>query len=144
MYARKCSGAVLRRPFDLCVSVCLSAWLHTHIHTHTSYVSATVDVTWPDHCLLASSFSDPEIQSNWSEHRKKKKNTHKENQDSFHTSVQKRARWTKLQTSYVMAYNLVCPLCTQMIFSRWAWSSALKMLAEFKPADVKKTKTFHS
>lgn len=37
----------------------------THTHTH---VRATVDVTWPDHCLLAASVSSPEAQIQWSEH----------------------------------------------------------------------------
>lgn len=33
---------------------------------------------------------------------------------------------TKLQTSYVMAYNLVCPLCTQVIFSKWDRGSTIQ------------------
>lgn len=129
----------------VCVLVC------ERLHTRSlKAVSATVDVTWPDHGLLAAAVSSPETQIHWSEHtcssvEEKKKKKRKENQDSFHRSVQeRRARWTKLHTSYVMAYNLVCLLCTQMIFSKWDRGSALEMLAlQFKAADIHCKETFH-
>lgn len=52
------------------------------LHTRSlKAVSATVDVTWPDHGLLAAAVSSPETQIHWSEHtcssveEKKKKKT---------------------------------------------------------------------
>lgn len=43
-----------------------------------------------------------------------------------------------------MAYNLVCPLCTQMIFPKWDMNSALGILAEFKLTDVYCIETVNS
>lgn len=95
------------------ISVC--AFLSVSVLSQAQAVSVLL-LIW--HGQISSSLLLTTSTLEWAHifHSRGEKLSWKAGQFPLHTSVQKRrARWTKLQTSYVMAYNFVCPLCTQMI-----------------------------
>ena len=103
----------------MCVCVCVHC-LHTHTQTHTSCVS--VPLLMQRGQIIARSLLLSEVQK----HRntglstqaldsrgKKSREEPRQFPSEFARGEERSARWTKLQTSYVMVYNILWLLCSQ-------------------------------